>query len=68
MLGLTPVRVVLHPEVSIPVTVNIARSIEEAEKQSRGERVGATDEEELEADLAELFEGAPPETEGEPEA
>lgn len=40
MLGLTQVRVVLHPEVSIPVTVNVARSVEEAEKQTRGEAVG----------------------------
>jgi large subunit ribosomal protein L9 len=40
-LGLSQVRVVLHPEVSIPVTVNVARSADEAEKQSRGERVGA---------------------------
>jgi large subunit ribosomal protein L9 len=39
-LGLSTVRVVLHPEVSIPVTVNVARSVEEAEKQKRGERVG----------------------------
>ena len=36
-LGLTPVRVTLHPEVSISVTVNVARSVEEAERQSRGE-------------------------------
>jgi large subunit ribosomal protein L9 len=40
MLGLTKVRVVLHPEVSISVTVNVARSPEEAEKQARGEAVG----------------------------
>ncbi len=40
MLGLSKVRAVLHPEVSIPVTVNVARSPEEAEKQARGERVG----------------------------
>ncbi len=40
-LGLSPVRVMLHPEVSITVTVNIARSPEEAEKQLRGEAVGA---------------------------
>lgn len=40
-LGLTTARVVLHPEVSIPVTVNVARSPEEAERQSRGEAVGA---------------------------
>ncbi len=38
-LGLTPVRVVLHPEVVMPVTVNVARSPEEAEKQARGEAV-----------------------------
>jgi large subunit ribosomal protein L9 len=38
-LGLTEVRVVLHPEVSISVTVNVARSPEEAERQARGERV-----------------------------
>jgi large subunit ribosomal protein L9 len=37
-LGLTEVRVVLHPEVSIGVTVNVARSPEEAERQVRGER------------------------------
>ncbi|MBV9734702.1 MAG: 50S ribosomal protein L9 [Acidisphaera sp.] len=39
-LGLSQVRVVLHPEVSIPVTVNVARSAEEAERQARGETVG----------------------------
>src|SRR3982074_3446115 len=36
-LGLTQVRIVLHPEVSIPLTVNVARSPEEAERQVRGE-------------------------------
>jgi large subunit ribosomal protein L9 len=40
-LGLTQVRVVLHPEVSLAVTVNVARSPEEAERQTRGEAVGA---------------------------
>jgi large subunit ribosomal protein L9 len=44
-LGLSPVRVVLHPEVSIRVTVNVARSAEEAQRQARGERVGAEGEE-----------------------
>jgi large subunit ribosomal protein L9 len=39
-LGLTKVKVVLHPEVLIDVTVNVARSVEEAEKQARGEAVG----------------------------
>ena len=34
-LGLFPVRVVLHPEVSVEVTVNIARSADEAAEQQR---------------------------------
>jgi large subunit ribosomal protein L9 len=45
MLGLSKVRVALHPEVSIEVTVNVARSPEEAEKQARGEAVIAEKEE-----------------------
>ena len=48
MLGLTMVKVVLHPEVSLPVTVNVARSVEEAEKQARGELVGQAAEEDVE--------------------
>jgi large subunit ribosomal protein L9 len=40
-LGLSKVRVALHPEVSLDVTVNVARSPEEAEKQARGEAVVA---------------------------
>ncbi|HET6185028.1 MAG TPA: 50S ribosomal protein L9 [Acetobacteraceae bacterium] len=56
-LGLHQVRVVLHPEVSIPVTVNVARSQEEAERQARGEAVGAEAEaEEPGFDLATLLE------------
>ncbi len=49
-LGLTKVRLVLHPEVSLTVTVNVARSVEEAEKQARGELVGLAGEEEVEQD------------------
>ena len=49
-LGLTAVRLVLHPEVSLPITVNVARSTEEAEKQARGEQVGLAGEEEVEPD------------------
>ena len=65
-LGLARVRVMLHPEVSIPVTVNVARSQEEAERQTRGERVGAEAEEAAEdqeaADAAAMFDaGTPPE-------
>ena len=45
-LGLTEARIVLHPEVSIPLTVNVARSAEEAERQARGEAVGVEEEDE----------------------
>ncbi len=41
MLGLTMIKVVLHPEVIIEVIVNIARSQEEAERLARGETPGA---------------------------
>jgi len=44
-LGLSRVRVVLHPEVSITVTVNVARSTEESEKQAQGLAVGRAAEE-----------------------
>jgi large subunit ribosomal protein L9 len=62
-LGLARVRVALHPEVSIPVTVNVARSQEEAERQARGERVGAeAEEEEAALEAAAIFDpGAEPE-------
>jgi len=39
LLGLHDVRVVLHPEVSLGVVVNVARTEEEAERQARGEDV-----------------------------
>ncbi len=35
-LGLFPLRVVLHPEVSVQVTANVAQSAEEAEMQAEG--------------------------------
>jgi large subunit ribosomal protein L9 len=35
-LGLHPMRVVLHPEVSVTVTANVAHSVEEAEMQAKG--------------------------------
>jgi len=51
-LGLFPVRIILHPEVSAEVTINIARSADEAERQARGEdvlaRVDEIDEDEAE--------------------
>jgi len=64
-LGLTPVRVVLHPEVILPVTVNVARSPEEAEKQARGETVtGEATDADAEVAMDELLEpGAGPQPE-----
>jgi large subunit ribosomal protein L9 len=51
MLGLTNVRVELHPEVHINVVVNVARSVEEAERQSRGEEIVREEEPSLEDEL-----------------
>ena len=36
-IGLTNVAIALHPEVEVTVTLNIARSTDEAERQARGE-------------------------------
>jgi large subunit ribosomal protein L9 len=36
-IGLTNVAIALHPEVEVTIALNIARSTEEAERQSRGE-------------------------------
>jgi large subunit ribosomal protein L9 len=38
-LGVHPIKVRLHPEVTITINVNIARSKDEAERQARGENV-----------------------------
>ena len=43
-LGLHKVPVSLHPEVEVRVTINVARSPEEAERQARGESVSTRDE------------------------
>lgn len=66
-LGLAAVKVMLHPEVVVAVTVNVARSPEEAEKQARGERVTAGGAEQ--APAVEMFEeaGAPAGTGEQPE-
>ena len=50
-LGLFPIRVSLHAEVDAIVTVNVARSLEEAEKQAKtGQAVVARDDDEDEAE------------------
>jgi large subunit ribosomal protein L9 len=48
-IGMFPVSVVLHPEVRVDVTINIARTEDEAERQARGEDVLAEVDEEEEA-------------------
>ncbi len=47
-LGLHTVPVSLHPEVEVRVTINVARSPEEAERQARGETVITREETNLE--------------------
>jgi large subunit ribosomal protein L9 len=36
-IGLTTIAIALHPEVEVTITLNIARSTDEAERQARGE-------------------------------
>lgn len=38
-IGLHEISLVLHPEVIVPVTINVARSADEAERQAAGEDV-----------------------------
>src|SRR5262249_57231343 len=47
-LGLHATRVALHPEVIVGVTLNVARTEDEAERQARGEDVTVIKEEALE--------------------
>ena len=47
-LGLHPMRIVLHPEVSVAITANVAQSAEEAAMQARGiDPLRLADEDEL---------------------
>jgi large subunit ribosomal protein L9 len=65
-IGLFTIPVVLHPEVKVTVTVNVARSEDEAAALARGEDVlaGKTEAEEARVAAEELFEeGAGPKPE-----
>ena len=67
-IGLFPVSIVLHPEVRVGVTVNVARTEDEAERQARGEDVLAETppEEDMAQASADVFEeGAGPASETE---
>lgn len=69
-IGLFTIPVILHPEVKVNVSVNVARSEDEAERQARGEDVlvSKTDQEEALAAAEAVFEeGAGPKTEAEEE-
>lgn len=62
-LGLHPMRVVLHPEVSATITINVARSQDEASLQAQGKtiaelRAEAEAAEQAEFDVQQLFETA----------
>ncbi len=71
-LGLHETKVALHPEVVVKVTLNVARSDEEAAKQARGEDVTMVKDEAPELETFNpdsVFEdGAAPDAEGEAEA
>ena len=57
-LGLHPIRVILHPEVSATITVNVARSEEEARLQASGKSIQdlrSEEDAEAEFEIAELF-------------
>jgi large subunit ribosomal protein L9 len=46
-LGMHKVHIVLHPEVDCTITINVARTVEEAERQERGENVFVREENSL---------------------
>ena len=57
-LGLHSVHVRLHPEVDLEITLNVARSTEEAELQASGKSIqdrAAEEEAAAEFEIAELF-------------
>ena len=57
-LGLHEIEIKLHPEVSASVTVNVARSLEEAKLQASGKSIqdlATEQEQEAEFEIAELF-------------
>lgn len=56
-IGLHDVRIVLHPEVSATISINVARTEEEAERQAAGEDLTQRRDDEDEAhEAAEFFE------------
>lgn len=71
-IGLHEIRIVLHPEVSATISINVARTEEEAQRQAAGEDLTQTREEleDEEQEAAEFFESeelAPQDGEESPE-
>ncbi len=71
-IGLHKVPIALHPEIEVSITINVARSADEAERIARGEDVMARREEAPviltgEAAAEEFFENPPPAGEAQPE-
>jgi large subunit ribosomal protein L9 len=67
-LGVHSAKVQLHPEVLVAVSINVARSQEEAERQARGENVTVIKDEKLDIETysEDMFEeGATPKDEAE---
>ena len=70
-IGLYTVQVGMHPEVSVPVTVNVARSADEAAAQARGDDLsasGASERAEMRAAAEAMFEEAQAEAMAEEDA
>ncbi len=70
-IGVYTVQVGLHPEVYVPVTVNVARSADEAAAQARGDDLtaaGATEKAEMRAAAEAMFEEAQAEVAAEEDA
>lgn len=59
-IGLHAVMITLHPEVEVPITINVARSADEAERQASGEDLSGRSffREEAEPDEPEALEDA----------
>jgi large subunit ribosomal protein L9 len=63
MIGIHDIMISLHPEVEVPITINVARSADEAERQTRGEdltrRNAFDDEDETEEPVESGFAAGP---------
>jgi large subunit ribosomal protein L9 len=62
-IGLHELKITLHPEVEVPITINVARSADEADRQARGEDLTQPETPVEEVELP--AEGAPEAAEGE---